>query len=305
MSQKQAAYEDMFIARGWTAAEADNARTLVRLAVEEDLNRAGDLTSNALIPVSALGVVEVVARQPGVVAGLPIISLVYAQLDAKVHAEFLAEEGARVDSGQVLARLFGPVRSLLTGERTALNFVQRLCGVATLTRRFVDAVDGLRAVILDTRKTTPGWRRLEKYAVRCGGGRNHRGGLFDRILIKDNHLAFIDAEGDPVEAAVRRARSASPPGTHVEIEVDTLDQLDHALAARPDAILLDNMTPPELTEAVRRRNVLAPSVRLEASGGITLDTVRQVAETGVDFISIGALTHSAPVLDIAVDYTTK
>jgi nicotinate-nucleotide pyrophosphorylase (carboxylating) len=196
------------------------------------------------------------------------------------------------------------MRSILTGERTALNFLQRLSGVATMTRRFVKAVAGLPCQILDTRKTTPGWRRLEKYAVRCGGGCNHRFGLFDGIMVKDNHLAALAQVPDPIDYAVRMARKANVGGAtvEVEVEVESLQQLDQALAARPDVILLDNIELPALREAVRRRNAVAPEIRLEASGGVNLTTIRAIAETGVDRISVGALTHSAPALDIALDY---
>jgi nicotinate-nucleotide pyrophosphorylase (carboxylating) len=202
-----------------------------------------------------------------------------------------------------LAVIAGPLRSLLAAERTALNFLQRLSGVASLTRRYVEAVAGLPVLVLDTRKTTPGWRLLEKYAVRAGGGTNHRLGLFDGVLIKDNHLAGL---GDPATAIRRAVESARGfPGNvrlAIEVEVDTLDQLDQALAASPDIILLDNMPNEWLREAVARRDRLAPGVKLEASGGVNLGTVRGIAETGVDRISVGALTHSAAALDIGLDY---
>src|SRR5262249_37933250 len=201
----------------------------------------------------------------------------------------------------------GSMRGILTAERTALNFLQHLSGIATLTRRYVDAVAGLSCQILDTRKTLPGWRLLAKYAVRCGGGQNHRMGLFDGILIKDNHLAALASEANPIAAAVTAARQQFP-ALPVEIEVDSLDQFDEALACRPDIILLDNMTLDDMREAVERREDMVEEtdwVFLEASGGVTLDTVRGIAETGVDRISVGALTHSAPALDIALDYETK
>ncbi len=194
------------------------------------------------------------------------------------------------------------MRKILAFERTALNFLQHLSGVATLTARFVDAVAGTKATILDTRKTLPGWRLLEKYAVRCGGGRNHRIGLYDAILIKDNHLAHFVHRGDPIAAAVSAARSQASPGTTVEVEVDSLDQLDKALRCRPDIILVDNFDLDRLREAVRRRDAVPPRIPLEASGGINLETVRAIAETGVDRISVGALTHSAPALDIGLDF---
>jgi nicotinate-nucleotide pyrophosphorylase (carboxylating) len=203
----------------------------------------------------------------------------------------------------VLATARGPIPSLLTAERTALNFLQHLSGIATQTRRYVDAIAGLPARILDTRKTLPGWRLLEKYAVRCGGGHNHRTGLYDGILIKDNHLAAIGKAS--VREAVRLARGGPFGQLPVEIEVDTLAQFDEALAVGPDIVLLDNMTAEQMREAVRRRNAAAPKVLLEASGGVNLTTVRTIAETGVDRISVGALTHSAPALDIALDYGGK
>jgi nicotinate-nucleotide pyrophosphorylase (carboxylating) len=199
------------------------------------------------------------------------------------------------------------MRSLLAMERTALNFLQRLSGIASLTARYVAEVYGTPAAIFDTRKTTPGWRSVEKYAVRCGGGSNHRFGLYDAVLIKDNHLAWIkEAAGasgrDPVATAITSALTSTPPGTTIEIEVDSLEQLDRALECYPDLILVDNLGPDQLAEAVRRRDAAAPQIKLEASGGVNLHSVRALAETGVDRISVGALTHSAPALDIALDY---
>jgi nicotinate-nucleotide pyrophosphorylase (carboxylating) len=194
------------------------------------------------------------------------------------------------------------MRALLAMERTALNFVQRLGGIATLTARFAAEVAGTRAAIYDTRKTTPGWRSLEKYAVRCGGGRNHRIGLYDAVLIKDNHLAWLAARPDPIGAAIAAARARAPAGTTVEVEVDSLEQLDRALECAPDLILVDNLGPEALAEAVCRRDARAPGVGLEASGGITLATVAALARSGVDRISVGALTHSAPALDVGLDY---
>jgi nicotinate-nucleotide pyrophosphorylase (carboxylating) len=207
----------------------------------------------------------------------------------------------------VVGQLAGPLRSLLAIERTALNFLQHLSGIATLTATYVSAVQGTRAAIYDTRKTTPGWRFLEKYAVRCGGGINHRFGLYDAVLIKDNHLAWIkDAAGlqarDPFATAIASARKSARPGTTIEIEVDSLGQLELALAAEPDIVLLDNFTPEHVAQAVRLRDTTAPQIKLEASGGVNLASVRALAETGVDRISVGALTHSAPALDLALDY---
>jgi nicotinate-nucleotide pyrophosphorylase (carboxylating) len=288
-------------------AETEACRRLIALALEEDLAGAGDATSQAVIPADLQGQAAFVARAAGVLAGLPAAQMVLAAVDPRLRFQPLVTDGSRVGPGDKLAVVAGPMRSLLTAERTALNFLQRLSGVATQTRRYVDAIAGLPAQILDTRKTTPGWRLLEKYAVRSGGGHNHRMGLYDGILIKDNHLEslrIVDC-GLRIAEAVRRARAylavhglAGP----VEIEVDTLEQFDAALAEQPGIILLDNMVPDLLREAVRRRNAKAPGVLLEASGGVNLQTVRAIAETGVDRISVGALTHSAPALDIALDY---
>jgi nicotinate-nucleotide pyrophosphorylase (carboxylating) len=224
-----------------------------------------------------------------------------------VTFEPLLEDGARLKPGTALARVRGSMSTILSTERVILNFLQRLSGVASLTRRYVDVVADLPCRILDTRKTTPGWRLLEKYAVRCGGGHNHRMGLFDGVMLKDNHLAALgtprsgQGKGTITEAvrAVRQKYAATVP---LEVEVDTLEQLNEVLACGPDIVLLDNMTPENLREAVRRRNQVAPGVLLEASGGINLNTLRGIAETGVDRISIGALTHSAPALDIGLDY---
>jgi nicotinate-nucleotide pyrophosphorylase (carboxylating) len=276
--------------------EAATCRTLVNLALAEDLGRFGDRTSRALIPAEQLGRAAFVARSPGIVAGIPAAAMVCE----KLQFEPKIADGSRVERGTVIAVVSGSLREILAAERTALNFLQRLSGVATLTRRFVDAVAGTSAKILDTRKTTPGWRLLEKYAVRMGGGINHRLGLHDGILIKDNHLAGLNGD---VQRAVFLARSASGNENFpVEVEVDTLEQLDAALAANADIVLLDNMTTDMMREAVRRRDKTAPFTKLEASGGVNLDTVRGIAETGVDRISVGAITHSATALDIALDY---
>lgn len=289
----------------FTPAEAEACRRLIDLALAEDLGNAGDLTSQAIIPAEATGQAAFVARKPGVVAGLPAVQLVCAAVTTHLQFQPLCADGEAVQKAQRLAVVRGPLRALLTAERTALNFLQRLSGVATRTRQYVEAVAGLSVAILDTRKTTPGWRLLEKYAVRQGGGCNHRLGLYDGILIKDNHLAHLAVHTGPSAAitrAVQAARAWAGPAVPLELEIDRLDQLDEALACRPDIILLDNMTPEQLREAVRRRNALAPAVQLEASGGINLATVRGIAEAGVERISVGELTHSAPALDIALDY---
>ena len=284
----------------FTAAEAAACRRLVDLALAEDLDGAGDRTSTALIPAGQPGRAAFVARTTGVVAGLPAAALVCAAVDEELAFTPTVADDSRVARGVVLATVTGPLQSILVAERTALNFLQRLSGVASLTRRYVDAVAGTRAVVLDTRKTTPGWRLLEKYAVRMGGGTNHRLGLYDGVLIKDNHLAGL---GGDVRRAVELARvSPCSGGVPVEVEVDTLEQLEHALAARADIVLLDNMPPDVMRTAVARRDAVSPGTKLEASGGINLDTIAAVAATGVDRISVGALTHSAPALDIALDY---
>jgi nicotinate-nucleotide pyrophosphorylase (carboxylating) len=240
-------------------------------------------------------------------AGLIVVEHLLRELDLITWWKPLLADGDRLERGSVIARLDGPMRSLLAIERAALNFLQHLSGIATLTAQYVAAVAGTRARIYDTRKTTPGWRALEKYAVRCGGGFNHRFGLHDAVLIKDNHLAWLrmDASSgtrDPISAAVAAARAFAPSGTIVEIEVDSLEELAQALASLPDVILLDNLAPDLVAEAVRRRDAVAPRVELEASGGVNLASVQALAQTGVDRISVGALTHSAPALDLAMDF---
>lgn len=268
---------------------------LLRLALAEDLGRAGDLTTDATVPPEATASALLVARRGGSIAGLPMAERVFALLDPAVRFESLVADGDVVTAATTLARVSGPARAILTGERTALNLLGHLSGVATATRALVHAVAGTHAAIVCTRKTTPGLRALEKYAVRCGGGANHRFGLDDAVLIKDNHL--IAAGG--VQPAIERARAAAGHLVKIECEVQTQTQLEEALAARADVILLDNMTSAELAEAVRRIRGRAIA---EASGGITLETVRAVAESGVDLISVGWITHSAPTLDVALDF---
>jgi nicotinate-nucleotide pyrophosphorylase (carboxylating) len=283
-------------------AERENAKALIAMAIAEDLGEAGDVTACATIPHDATGAARFVARSEGVIAGLPVIAMLANHFELGHGWEPVSRDGDRVQPGTVIARVGGLMRPLLAMERTALNFLQRLSGIATLTARFVTSVAGTKTAILDTRKTTPGWRALEKYAVRCGGGTNHRIGLFDAVLIKDNHLAWLEATGDPIGTAIAAAREHAPVGTVVEIEVDTLEQLDRALGCGPDIILVDNLGPRMLEEAVRRRDAKAPRVLLEASGGITLATVGNFARSGIDWISVGALTHSAPALDIGLDF---
>ena len=270
-----------------------NVAEVVRAALAEDVG-PGDVTTDALLPPGLAACAEIRLKGPGVVCGLDAAEEVFAQLDPSVRFERLAADGDRIEAvPAAIARLEGPARALLTGERTALNLLGRLCGVATLTRSFVDAVEGTGAVILDTRKTTPGLRALEKEAVRCGGGRNHRLGLHDAILVKDNHLALLGG----IAGAVERLRAARPD-LPVEIEADTVGEVREALAAGAERILLDNMPPAGLAEAVR---LAAGRATLEASGGVSLQTVREIAETGVDFISAGALTHSARALDVSME----
>jgi nicotinate-nucleotide pyrophosphorylase (carboxylating) len=284
-------------------AEMQNARSLIDLALAEDLGQVGDITTTATIPSQAQGRAHFVARAPGVMAGLPVVERLVDHFQLSSGWRAHRTDGHRLEKGDVLADIAGPVRSILAMERTALNFLQRLSGVATLTSRFVEVVKGTGTGIFDTRKTTPGWRVLEKYAVRCGGGRNHRMGLHDAILIKDNHLSWLRSRGgnDAIGSAVAAARAHAPESTVIEVEVDSLEQLDLALQCGPDIILVDNLGPSALIEAVRRRNAVAPQIELEASGGVTLDAVLDLARTGVDRISVGALTHSAPALDIALD----
>lgn len=285
----------------WDLAETEACRRLVELALAEDVDRRGDRTSLALIDPEREGSAAFIARRAGVVAGFPAVELVCLAVDPKLLLFVRTAEGQAVRRGMILATVRGPLRSILKAERTALNFLQHLSGVATLTRRFVRRVQGTAARIFDTRKTLPGWRILEKYAVRMGGGHNHRRNLSDGILIKDNHLAALQGA---IAEAIRRARTfPGNDGLPVEVEVQNWQQFEQALAAGPDIILLDNMDIRQLRRAVRRRNQVAPAIQLEASGGVTLTTVRQIARTGVDRISIGALTHSAPALDIALDYT--
>ena len=299
----------------WGPTLEDDWRNLLVLAVREDLERIYDWTTVALVPEGARGAAKIVARQAGVVAGIEAARITLAEFDRSCHWQPAVADGACVEADQALAQISGSARSLLTAERIMLNVLGHLSGIATLTRKFVDAVAGTRARIYDTRKTLPGWRRLEKFAVRCGGGHNHRLGLFDAVLIKDNHLALAAAEGinrTPAEA-VQAARAflsrfaVAPDGAQaaiplVEIEVDSLDQLRNALSAEPDIVLLDNMSPAQLIEAVALRNQLAPRVELEASGGVRLDTVASIAQTGIERISVGAMTHSAPALDVALDW---
>jgi nicotinate-nucleotide pyrophosphorylase (carboxylating) len=278
---------------------SDEIRRAVRAALAEDIG-SGDATTLAVVPEETSVTAFMVAREPMVLAGLGLAEAVFLELCPQASLQRAASDGERVPAGFALLKILdAPARPVLSAERVALNFAQRLSGVATLTAQYVEAVSTTHARILDTRKTTPGWRRLEKYAVACGGGMNHRFGLFDRILIKDNHLAALRREPpSAIEAAVRRARARSPQLT-VEVEAETEEQVEQALRAGADVILLDNMPLERLRAAVRLVNGRA---KTEASGRVNLSTARAIAETGVDFISVGALTHSARAVDIALDF---
>lgn len=268
-------------------------------ALREDLGPASlDATSVALVPKGEKATAQLVARQKAVLAGVPVALEVFRQVDSSLKIVQKKADGETVEPGDIVLEISGSARAILTAERTALNFIQRMTGIATLTRRYVGEANNPQVLILDTRKTTPTLRRFEKYAVLCGGGTNHRYGLFDRIMIKDNHLAHWTREGGDLAGAVETAR-ATYPGLEIELEVDTIDQLREALPAKPDWVLLDNMTPLQLRECVKLCKGLC---KTEASGGITLETIREIAKTGVNAISIGALTHSAPSADLALDF---
>jgi len=266
---------------------------IIRTALTEDIG-SGDATTNGIVPGEATMRGQIIAKQDGVVAGLDVAQAVYQMVDAQVDFRPQVDEGVRVTNRQVLALVSGRTRSLLTTERTALNFLGRISGIATLTRYFVEAVAGTKAIILDTRKTAPGLRLVDKLAVKRGGGQNHRIGLYDMVLIKDNHIDYAGS----ITLAVQRAR-AGAPGLAIEVEARTMDDVREALTIGVERILLDNMTPESMAEAVR---FTAGRAKLEASGNVTLNTVRRIAETGVDFISVGALTHSAKVFDVSFDY---
>jgi nicotinate-nucleotide pyrophosphorylase (carboxylating) len=268
----------------------------IRRALTEDIG-PGDATTDSIVPSEAGMSGRIIAKQDGIVAGLDVAQAVYQMVDAGVDFRPQVDEGARVANRQILALVSGRTRSLLTGERTALNFLGRMSGIATLTRQFVDAVAGTKAVILDTRKTAPGLRMADKLAVKRGEGENHRIGLYDMILIKDNHIDYAGS----ITEAVRRSRSTHT-ALEVEVEARTLDDVREALAIQVERILLDNMTPEMMADAVR---LTAGRAKLEASGNVTLSTVRRIAETGVDFISSGALTHSTKVFDASFEYLSK
>lgn len=278
------------------------AMPLIDQALAEDLGPdAEDITTEAVVPEGVRGNGVILAKAKGILAGLPIAEAVFRRVDPQIRVVPEAQDGEPVVPEQVVARISGPLRGILTAERVALNFLGRLSGIATLTSRYVEAVAPYRAVILDTRKTTPGWRVLEKYAVRCGGGRNHRMGLYDMILIKDNHIVAAGSITEAVrraQAHLAKAEAWAKKKLPIEVEVRTLEELEEALSLGVDRILLDNMDPAILREAVKLTRGRAT---LEASGGISLENVAEVAATGVDYISVGALTHSAPALDLSLE----
>jgi nicotinate-nucleotide pyrophosphorylase (carboxylating) len=281
--------------------ESQACQVLVDLAIREDLGDLGDITSRPLIEDRGQGTAICRARQAGVIAGLDAFAMVFRTLDASTDIAYRLQDGQHVTAGNEVAHVRGKVQTILAGERSALNFLQRLSGIASLTAQFVATAAGTRATILDTRKTLPGWRRLEKYAVRCGGASNHRIGLFDAVLIKDNHLAALGG-ARVLPEALARVRKAVSSEVPIIVEVDDLQALETALRQNPKVVLLDNFSVSQIRDAVRRRDAIAPSVLLEVSGGVTLASVQTIANTGVDRISVGAITHSAPALDIGLDF---
>ena len=268
---------------------------LIDLAFEEDIG-IGDITTEATVPPSQKGTGTFLAKSDGVLAGLPVVERTFRKLDSELSFHAFVNDGDAVSKGTSIAEVEGNAKAILIGERTALNFLQRLSGIATLTSQFVKAVAAYDVKIVDTRKTTPGWRAIQKYAVRVGGGQNHRFGLYDAVLIKDNHI--IAADG--IRNAVERARKAAPHTTKIEVEVETIDQVKEALDVKADILLLDNMSPEIMRQVV---NIVDKRAITEASGGITLENVQTVASTGVDIISVGALTHSAMPMDISLNLT--
>ncbi|HEY5297713.1 MAG TPA: carboxylating nicotinate-nucleotide diphosphorylase [Verrucomicrobiae bacterium] len=285
----------------WVELNPSEIRRVVRAALAEDIGN-GDATTLATVPQNAKSVALMRAREPLVVAGIEFAEMAFRELSRKIKIEKFARDGGKISAGKILLKISGSTRAILSAERVALNFVQRLSGVATLTSQFVEAIRGTNAKILDTRKMTPGWRRFEKYAVVCGDGKNHRLGLFDLILIKDNHLAALKNEKpNAIAAAIFRARKKFPK-LKIEVEADTLAQVAQAADAGAEIILLDNMNLKQLRAAVK---IINGRAQTEASGGVNLQTVRAIAQTGVDFISVGALTHSARAVDIGLDFINK
>jgi len=297
-----------FTQHHWQTLSKMDFEHLVGHALFEDIETLGDLTSLALIPETTQGSATVVSRTSGIVAGIPLVPHILSMIDRKLLWDSALEDSAEIVCGTTIGTIRGPASGLLIAERPVMNFLGRLSGIATMTRQYVDVVQGTKAHIYDTRKTTPGWRRLEKYAVNCGGGKNHRTGLHDAVLIKDNHLA-LGRKGShpfsPAEAVIRvreflKLRFSELP--ILEIEVDTLEQFQEVLPTEPDIVLLDNMTPAQIAEAVQLRDSLHSAVQLEASGRVTLETLRAIAETGVERISVGALTHSVVSLDFSLEW---
>ena len=309
-----------FTQQEWSAELIDDLRQLVRLAVREDIADQYDWTTVATVPLDKPGAANIVVRQTGVVVGVQIAELVFDEIGIDSDVEILVADGDVVGAGMTAVSISALAIDLLTAERIILNFMGRLCGIATQTSEYVKLLDGTGVAVYDTRKTTPGWRRLEKYATRCGGAINHRIGLHDAILIKDNHLACCaetlsnGVEGNVIGDAIEKSReliqavvtagNTIDAAMPIEVEVDTVEQLQIALSCHPDIVLLDNMNNDQLRSAVAMRDDVAPDVQLEASGGVTHDTIRAIAETGIDRISVGALTHSAKSLDIALDWTS-
>lgn len=286
----------------FTPSERKSFDILLELAISEDLEPSGDLTSKATIPEDLQGKATLVGRTDGVLAGIHAGELTFARLAPQAQWFSLVSDGETIKNGTEIAKIQGPMRAILGAERIALNFMQRLSGIATLTKKYTQTVAGIDVKILDTRKTEPGWRMLDKYAVRCGGACNHRMNLSDGILIKDNHLAALGGGPAAVRKAILLARQFFEGTWCIEVEVDNLGMFETALQSTPDIILLDNMSVADMKEAVRLRNAMGAGVLLEASGGIQLENLREIAMTGVDRISIGAITHSAPALDLALDY---
>ncbi len=281
--------------------EEKEIEQLIEMAITEDVG-GGDVTTDSLVPEWLEARAEFVVKEAGVVAGLPVAERVYKKLNGKVTFEHEVEDGARLLPGRVIATVSGPARDILSGERIALNFLQRLSGIATLTAQYVEKIRVHKAKIYDTRKTVPGWRTLEKYAVKTGGGMNHRMGLYDQILIKDNHLKALEA-GQTISKGVRLAREKAPQWMLIEVEARSLEEVEEALAARPDIIMLDNMPIGDISRAIeiiKNAGLEEPPI-IEVSGGVTLDNVERIAQAGPDWISAGALTHSAKALDIALD----
>ncbi len=281
--------------------EEKEIEQLIDMAITEDVG-CGDVTTDSLVPEWLEARAEFVVKEPGVVAGLPVAERVYKKLNGKVTFEHEVEDGARLLPGRVIATVSGPTRDILSGERIALNFLQRLSGIATLTAQYVERIKAHKAKIYDTRKTVPGWRTLEKYAVKMGGGMNHRMGLYDQVLIKDNHLKILE-EGQALTKAVREARQKAPQWMLIEVETGSLEEVEEAVAARPDIIMLDNMSVEDISRSIEiiRSRGTEESAIVEVSGGVTLENVAEIAGTGPDWISVGALTHSASGLDIALE----